>query len=271
MLRTLVAVLLLALGLEAAPPFHTKEGQGPGILFIHGFGGNREVWKEVSAALVRDHTVIRVDLPGSGERPGPALVEGGADFRAIARDLAELVAREGIAPCIVVGHSMGGPIAALAVLEAPERFRGLVLVDSFLTALPVPLVEPILQGLDKDASATLEGFYGSMTAHEAQRDRIVAEALQVPVPVLQAYLKGMIRDPFGSRRTDLKLPVAQFAAGPAESDAVKARARLTQAGLDALPRLRVVPFPKSRHWPMWDEPERFLAELRAFEAGLAIR
>ena len=105
----------------------------------------------------------------------------------------------------------------------------------------------------------------------AQRDRIVAEALQVPVPVLQAYLKGMIRDPFGSRRTDLKLPVAQFAAGPAESDAVKARARLTQAGLDALPRLRVVPFPKSRHWPMWDEPERFLAELRAFEAGLAIR
>ena len=68
------------LGLEAAPPFHTKEGQGSGILFIHGFGGNREVWKEVSAALVRDHTVIRVDLPGSGERPGPALVEGGADM-----------------------------------------------------------------------------------------------------------------------------------------------------------------------------------------------
>lgn len=271
MLRALFALLLLALGLQAAPPSYTKEGQGPGILLIHGFGGNREVWKEVSAALVRDHTVIRVDLPGSGERPGPGLVEDGADFRAIARELAELVVREGLAPCLVVGHSMGGPIAALAVLEAPERFRGLVLVDSFLAPLPAPLAEPILQGLATDAPATLEGFFGPMTACEAQRDRVVAEAQQVPVPALQAYLRGLTRDLFGPRRSALKLPVVQFAAGPAEADAAKARARLAQAGLDGLPRLRVVPFPKSRHWPMWDEPERFLSELRAFEASLPVR
>lgn len=271
MLRAILAIFLLALGVEAAPPFYTKEGQGPGLLFIHGFGGNREVWKEVSAALVRDHTVVRVDLPGSGGRPGPAVVEGGADFKHIARELAELVASEGLAPCLVVGHSMGGPIAALAVLEAPERFRGLVLVDSFLAPLPPPLVEPTLQGLASDASATLERFYGPMTASEAQRDRIVAEALQVPVPVLQAYLRGMTRDPFGTRRAALKLPVAQFAAGPAEADAAKARARLAQAALDTLPRLRVVPFPGSHHWPMWDEPGRFLAELKAFEASLAVR
>lgn len=271
MLRALLALLLLALGLEAAPPFYTKEGRGPGILLIHGFGGNREVWKEVSAALVQDHTVLRVDLPGSGGRPGPTLVEGGADFQAIARELADLVAKEGLAPCLVVGHSMGGPIAALAVLEAPERFRGLVLVDSFLAALPAPFADPVLQGLAKDASATLEGFYGPMTASEAQRDRIVAEALQVPVPVLQAYLRGMTRDAFGPRRAALKLPVVQFTAGPAETDAAKTRARLVQAGLDTLPRLRVVAFPKSHHWPMWDEPERFLTELKAFEASLPIR
>ncbi len=269
MLRTLFALLLVALGLQAAPPFYTKEGQGPAVLFIHGFGGNREVWKEASAALVRDHTVVRVDLPGSGERPGPALVEGGADFQVIARELADLVAREGLAPCLVVGHSMGGPIAALTVLEAPERFRGLVLVDSFLAALPASAVEPLLQGLATDAPATLEGFYGPMTACEAQRDRVVAEALQVPVPVLQAYLRGMTRDLFGPRRSSLKLPVVQFAAGPAE--AAKARDSLTAAGLDALPRLRVVAFPKSGHWPMWDEPERFLAELKAFEASLSIK
>lgn len=271
MLRAVLALLLLALGLEAAPPFHTKEGQGPGILFIHGFGGNREVWKEASAALVRDHTVIRVDLPGSGGRPGPALVEGGADFKALARELADLVAREGLAPCLVVGHSMGGPLAALAVLEAPERFRGLVLVDSFLTALPASAVEPLLQGLATDAPATLEGFFGAMTSSEAQRDRVVAEALQVPAPILQAYLRGMTRDAFGARRAALKLPVVQFAAGPGEADAAKAKASLAAAGLDTLPRLRVVPFPKSRHWPMWDEPAHFVTELKAFEASLPVR
>lgn len=271
MLRALLALLLLALDLQAAPPFFTKEGQGPGILFIHGFGGNREVWKEASAALVRDHTVIRVDLPGSGGRPGPPLLEDDADLQAVARELADLVAREGLAPCLVVGHSMGGPIAALAVLEAPERFRGLVLVDSFLAPLPPPLVEPTLQGLASDAATTLEAFYGPMTSGDAQRDRVVAEALQVPVPVLQAYLRGMTRDLFGPRRSALKLPVVQFAAGPAETDAAKARTRLAEAGLDGLPGLRVVAFPRSHHWPMWDEPERFLTELKAFEASLPVK
>src|SRR5450631_2538752 len=114
--RTLL-LCVATLCLHAAPPSFLKAGTGPGILLIHGFGGNKEVWSGVAAELSRDHTVLSVDLPGSGGTPGPVVVDGRADFGALAKDLAALVRKEGLAPCLVVGHSMGGPIAARAVLE----------------------------------------------------------------------------------------------------------------------------------------------------------
>ena len=86
--QRLLLICLTALCLQAAPPAFTKVGKGPGILLIHGFGGNKEVWTEVAAELARDHTVLSVDLPGSGGTPGPAVVEGRADFGAVAKDLA---------------------------------------------------------------------------------------------------------------------------------------------------------------------------------------
>ncbi len=70
-------VLLLCLAmlcLQAGTPQFQKIGKGPGVLLIHGFGGNKEVWAGVAAELSRDHTVISVDLPGSGGTPGPATV-----------------------------------------------------------------------------------------------------------------------------------------------------------------------------------------------------
>ena len=73
-----------------------KLGQGPGVLLIHGFGGNKEVWTGVAAELSRDHTVLSVDLPGSGGSPSPTVVDGRADFGALAKELAALVRKEGL-------------------------------------------------------------------------------------------------------------------------------------------------------------------------------
>jgi pimeloyl-ACP methyl ester carboxylesterase len=259
---------LAALCLQAAGPQFKKAGQGPGILLIHGFGGNKEVWSGVAAELARDHTVLSVDLPGSGGSTGPVVVDGRADFGAVAKDLATLVRREGLVPCLVVGHSMGGPIAARTVLEDPTAFRGLVLVDSFLGAIPEAYLEPTALALAGDANQTLTVFFNLMTSGPAQTQRTVAEAVQVPVPVLQAYLRAMTRDALVGRQAQLRLPVLQLASGPREADPVKAVALLAQYGFKELPAFRSIPFPAAKHWIMWDAPEAFLIALRAFEAGL---
>ncbi len=260
---------LAALCLQAAVPTFQKLGKGPGVLLIHGFGGNRSVWSEVAAELARDHMVLSVDLPGSGGSPGPLVIDGRADFGALAKDLAALVRREGLAPCLVVGHSMGGPIAARTILEDPTAFRGLVLVDSFLGAVPEAYMEPTAVALGADPDQALRVFMGLMTTGQAQTSRVVAEALEVPVPILQAYLRAMTQDPLAARQAQLRLPVLQLAAGPREPDPAKEAVRLAQFGFKNLPAFRSIHFPGARHWIMWDATEPFLIAVRAFEAGLA--
>lgn len=258
---------LLSAALAAAPPAFVKTGQGPSVLLVHGLGGNHGVWREVAAVLAKDHTVVQVDLPGSSGSEGPALVEGAADFEAIAGDLAALVRREKLEPCLVVGHSMGGPLAALAVLRDPSAFRGLVLVDSFLGTIPAVYFEKTLQALDRDPKAALADFYRPMSAGGAQLDRLVTEALALPGPVLKAYLRGLSRDNLRGRQAGLTLPVVQFEAGPGQPDPARREAYLALAGFKALPDFRIVPFPAAHHWIMWDDPAGFLGALKAFESG----
>lgn len=129
MIRSLFSLLVFP-ALLGAPPAFLREGKGPGILLIHGFGGNKEVWREAAATMAKDHTVVRVDLPGSGGTPAPLVKDGAVDLEAIAKDLVALVHREKLEPCLIVGHSMGGPVAALTVMQDPNAFKGLVLVDS---------------------------------------------------------------------------------------------------------------------------------------------
>jgi pimeloyl-ACP methyl ester carboxylesterase len=262
----LLAPWVLACGLMASPPAFVKEGKGPGVLLIHGFGGNHGVWDAVAPELAKNHTVVRVDLPGSAGTPGPALVEGAADFEALAKDLAALARREGLVPCLIVGHSMGGPLAALTVLQDPAAFRGLVLVDSFLGVVPATYLDATVAGLDLDPPTYMRAFLGPMTSGPEQTGRVVKEVLQVPVPILKAYLKGMSRDTLKGRQTQLKLPVLLLAAGPEEADAAKREAMMGFMGFKGLPDFRVIPFPKAKHWIMWDEPEAFLAAFRGMEA-----
>jgi pimeloyl-ACP methyl ester carboxylesterase len=268
MFRRAILLCVATLCLQAAAPGFQKAGKGPGILLIHGFGGNKDVWAGVAGELARDHTVLSVDLPGSGGTPGPAVVAGRADFGAVAKDLAALVRKEGLAPCLVVGHSMGGPIAARTVLEDPGAFRGLILVDSFLSALPAAYMEPTAVALDQAPEPALRVFLALMTSGAAQTERVLTEALRVPPATLQAYLRGMTQDPLAARQVQLRLPVLQLAAGPQEADPAKEAATLTQYGFKDLPAFRVIHFPTAKHWIMWDAPDSFLVAVRAFEAGL---
>ena len=85
--QRLLLICLTALCLQAAPPAFTKVGKGPGILLIHGFGGNKEVWTEVAAELARDHTVLSVDLP----RPRLDEMRYTTHFGELARKLKEAI------------------------------------------------------------------------------------------------------------------------------------------------------------------------------------
>lgn len=106
--------------------FAFEAGSGPQtIVFLHGFAGGHFVWKAVQGALSGTFRTIAYDLPGHGGSldfpdAGPPKVAA----RAV---LADLEAR-GIEKAHVVGHSMGGAVATLMALFAPERVASLTLL-----------------------------------------------------------------------------------------------------------------------------------------------
>lgn len=102
-------------------------GGGPArILFVHGTPGDWKAWAHYLAdrQLQQRATLIAVDRPGFGAsdpgRVAPRMAEQ-------ARLLAPLLDGPG-KPTVIVGHSLGGPIAAELAMRHPALVRGAVLV-----------------------------------------------------------------------------------------------------------------------------------------------
>jgi 3-oxoadipate enol-lactonase len=102
------------------------KGDGPAVLFIHGYPLDRSIWTHQLAAL-DGWCRIAPDLRGSGQSDAPDL---GYSMDTYAADLVALLDLLGIERVVLVGHSMGGYIAFEFLRRWRDRVRGLILVDS---------------------------------------------------------------------------------------------------------------------------------------------
>lgn len=133
----------------------------PVVLAVHGITANGLSWHPLAEELHRRHgagavRVLAPDLRGraaSREAPGPY------GLAAHARDLATVAGVFGTHP-ILVGHSMGGFVAAHAAAEQPELYRSVVLVDGGLAFPPPP---------DLDVDAALAAVIGPAMDRLAMR------------------------------------------------------------------------------------------------------
>ncbi|PRY93252.1 magnesium chelatase accessory protein [Hasllibacter halocynthiae] len=115
--------------------FHLQDaGEGPAALLLHGAGGASHSWRWALPALSRTHRTLAPDLPGHGfTRTGPFARLG---LVPMAGDLATLLAAEGAAPELIVGHSAGGALALQLALTLPVPPARLVLVNPALADFP---------------------------------------------------------------------------------------------------------------------------------------
>ena len=112
---------------------YTRTGGGkPAVVLLHGLAANGLCWTAIAQALEGEYDVIMPDLRGHGKSSAP---EHGYRYEDHARDIAGLVNGLGIAPAVMIGHSMGGLAAAVVASQSPELTRGLVLADpTFISA-----------------------------------------------------------------------------------------------------------------------------------------
>jgi pimeloyl-ACP methyl ester carboxylesterase len=125
-------------------------GSGPALLLIHGIGDSSDTWRPVLEQLAERHTIVAPDLLGHGRSEKPR-----ADYSvaAYANGMRDLLSVLEIDRATVIGHSLGGGVAAQFAYQFPERCERLVLVGSggmgksvspFLRLAAIPGVEALM-------------------------------------------------------------------------------------------------------------------------------
>jgi len=106
-------------------------GDGPPVLMLHGYPQTHAMWHKVAPLLARDYTVVCADLRGYGDSSKPRGIPGHGNYskRAMARDMAEVMAELGFLGFHVVGHDRGGRVAHRLARDYPKRVRTLTVLD----------------------------------------------------------------------------------------------------------------------------------------------
>ncbi len=128
---------------------YVNEGSGPAVILIHGLGGSLDWWDLTIPVLAKHFSVYALDLPGFG---GSERLNERVTTEFPSRFMAQFMKHLDIYKTSLVGHSMGGYVAARTAVDFSQTVVKLVLVSSagfgrvhhpILRALSLPLIGEI--------------------------------------------------------------------------------------------------------------------------------
>lgn len=174
-----------SLNVEGRPLFYLGGASGPAgtlpAVLLHGAGGSAAMWTRLHVLLRAERPVYALDLPGHGRSAPLADPPGVERYAAAVRTFLD---EAGLERAAIVGHSMGGAVAQVLALEAPDRVAALVLVG---TGARLRVLPEILEAIPRDFEGSVERIcrlcYGPAAAPELVA-RGIAEMRQVAPAVL---------------------------------------------------------------------------------------
>ena len=178
------------------------------LVLIHGWTMNVDNWRDQIPDLAKQYRVIAVDLPGHGKSDKP---EGTYSMEYFARAVDAAMQDARVKRGVLVGHSMGTPVARQFYRKYPAKTLGVVAVDGVLAPLAdKATMERMMAGFRapnyRDTVAQmLAQMYGPNLSTEAQ-DRIKTSAMSTPQYVLVSAMEGMA-DPAIWGDDKINLPV----------------------------------------------------------------
>jgi len=172
------------------------ENHGKGreaIVLIHGWTCDLGFWRGQIPDLSKRMRVIAIDLPGHGQSDKPEVAYS-MDF--FARAIDAVMQDAGVERGVLVGHSMGTPVARQFYRKYPQKTLGLVVVDGplrpfgdkkMMDTFIAPLRGP---NYKVEAAKFIDGMMGPEVS-AALREQIKTSMLSTPQYVAISAMDGM--------------------------------------------------------------------------------
>jgi len=266
----LCVVALAAAPLEAQAPVTLKTtelGQGPTVVLVPGLGGARMQWLPTARKLMGGHRVVMVDLPGHGDSPMPDPFS----LENAAAALDRVLERQKAESTIVVGHGLGGILAVLAARKAPERVRGVAVIDAGLKTpfsnIPDQQRKYFLDYINasqQNYDAFLKQMFSSLGRDSAQGVEIHSRAVLVPATSIRAYFRELLYMDYSEAAKQLKVPLLYVGSSRAWADTASWATVARERGLDGAPHVTAKRVPNSGYLIMSDQPDSLAAAIADF-------
>ena len=283
--RAVAVLAALPLTCAMAAPFSSDritvrtEGAGPDVVLIPGLNSSPRVWSSTVEKLpgYRYHLV---QVSGFAGQPASGNKEGTV-AAPVADEIARYIAESDLKQPAVVGHSMGGTIGMMLASRHPQRLSRLMVVDMFPflgTFFAGPGASPsqveavadrIGAGMraatpEQRAKSTNDTIAG-MIDTEAMRPVAIKDSVASDPDVSGRAYRELIVTNLIPELSKITVPVTVLYVQPKTVPLAPEQFDGVYKGAYApVKQLTLKRIPDSAHFIMWDQPQRFQAEMAAF-------
>ena len=238
-------------------------GSKPPVILLHGLTANGACWTALAHALERNYDVIMPDARGHGKSSVP---DYGYRYEDHANDVVGLIEALRLSPAILIGHSMGGMVAAVVASGTPKLLHCLILADpTFLS----PKVQREIRDSDvaDQHRRYLNMSVGDLVAEARSKhpDRSLDTIELIARARLQTSMSAfdVLTPPNPNYRqvvSAIEVPALLVIGGPAGVVSPEVAVDLQRLNT----RLQVEQIPEAGHGLPYDQPERFALVVKAF-------
>ena len=239
---------------DGVPIHYSVTGKGePALVFIHCWTCNRSFWENQVAEFSKTYRVVTIDLPGHGESGQGRKTWSVESF---GDDVKTVVTKLGLKRVVLVGSSMGGPIALEATRRMPDRVIAIVPVDTLQNVeekVPQEQLDAVFKQMEADykgaTTSLLNQFFFSPSTPPAVRERVINATVstkpEVAIPMLKAVFSY---DPVPAMK-EIKVPIRAINADRVPTN--------VEGNRKYAPQFDAVIIKGTGHYPMLEDPERF--------------
>lgn len=180
--------------LDGARIHYVNYGKGSeALVLVHGWTMNVDNWRDQIPAFTKRNRVIAIDLPGHGQSDKPQTAYS-MDYFARAIDAVLQDAK--VKRAVLVGHSMGTPVARQFYRKYPEKTLAIVIVDGVLRPLADKAVmDRMIEGFrGPNYRQSIDQMFAAMSGPgltAEAKTRINTSSVNTPQHVIVGAMEGM--------------------------------------------------------------------------------